>query len=249
MGYANAAFFSGFGFGPLIGGVLSEHLGMDAAFLAMGVLSLLAFAITIFFLPSIKPKHSTTSYPSFGEMSRSGMIIGLFSFRFTLSLGRSIFFIFLPILATYSLGLRPSLVGILLAVNILLMSLLGIPSGRIADRLSRRFLVVVGCLVSSMFLVAVPLGNTFGLLLALAVLGSVGNAIAIPAASALAVEQGKKYGMGSSIALFSMAFSIGMVVGPITGGVIADFTGINSAFYFGAVITLVGAGLFTWFSR
>jgi multidrug resistance protein len=249
MGYANAAFFSGFGFGPLIGGVLSEHLGMDAAFLAMGVLSLLAFTITIFFLPSIKPKQSTTSYPSFGEMSRSGMIIGLFLFRLTLSLGRSIFFIFLPILATYSLGLRPSLVGILLAVNILLMSLLGIPSGRIADRLSRRFLVVVGCLVSSMFLVAVPLGNTFGLLLALAVLGSVGSAIAIPAASALVVEQGKKYGMGSSIALFSMAFSIGMVVGPVTGGVIADFTGINSAFYFGAVITLVGAGLFTWFSR
>ena len=249
MGYANAAFFSGFGFGPLIGGVLSEHLGMDAAFLAMGVLSLLAFTITIFFLPSIKPRQSTTSYPSFGEMSRSGMIIGLFSFRLTLSLGRSIFFILLPILATYSLGLRPSLVGILLAVNILLMSLLGIPSGRIADRLSRRFLVVVGCLVSSMFLVTVPLGNTFGLLLVLAILGSVGSAIAIPAASALVVEQGKKYGMGSSIALFSMAFSIGMVVGPITGGVIADFTGINSAFYFGAVITLVGAGLFTWFSR
>jgi len=249
MGYANAAFFSGFGFGPLIGGVLSEHVGMYAAFLAMGVLSLLAFTITIFFLPSIKPKQSTTSYPSFGEMSRSGMIIGLFSFRFTLTLGRSIFFIFLPILATYSLGLRPSLVGILLAVNILLMSLLGIPSGRIADRLSRRFLVVVGCLVSSIFLMLVPLGNTFGLLLVLAVLGSVGNAIAIPAASALVVEQGKKYGMGSSIALFSMAFSIGMVVGPITGGVIADFTGINSAFYFGAVITLVGAGLFTWFSR
>ena len=249
MGYANAAFFGGFGFGPLIGGVLSEYLGMDVAFLAMGILSLLAFAIVIFFLPAIKPKQSATSYPSFREMSRSGMIVGLFTFRFTLTLGRSIFFIFLPILATYSLGLRPSLVGILLAVNILLMSLLGIPSGRIADRLSRRFLVVVGCLVSSIFLMVVPLGNTFGLLLALAVLGSVGSAIAIPAASALVVEQGKKYGMGSSIALFSMAFSIGMVVGPITGGVIADFTGINSAFYFGAVITLVGAGLFTWFSR
>ncbi|MFC1987181.1 MFS transporter [Chloroflexota bacterium] len=249
MGYANAAFFSGFGFGPLIGGVLSEHLGMDAAFLAMGVLNLLAFTIVIFFLPVIKPKQSATSYPSFREMSRSGMIIGLFSFRFTLTMGRSIFFIFLPILATNSLGLSPSLVGILLAVNILLMSLLGIPSGRIADHFNRRYLVVGGCLVSAIFLIVVPLGNTFGLLLAIAVLGSVGNAIAIPAASALAVEQGRKYGMGSSIALFSMAFSIGMVVGPIAGGAIADFAGINSAFYFGVMIILVGASLFTWFSR
>ena len=249
MGYANAAFFSGFGFGPLMGGVLSEHLGIDVAFLAMGVLSLLAFTITIFFLPEIKPKQSATYSPSFREMSRSGMIVGLFTFRLTLTLGRTIFFIFLPILAANSLGLRPSLVGILLAVYILLMSLLGIPSGRIADRLSRRFLVVGGCLVSSVFLMVVPLGNTFGLLLALAVLGSVGNAIAVPAASALMVEEGRKYGMGSSIALFSMALSIGMVVGPIAGGAIADFAGINSAFYFGAVITLVGAGLFTWLSR
>jgi MFS family permease len=95
----------------------------------------------------------------------------------------------------------------------------------------------------------VPLGNTFGLLLAIAVLGSVGNAIAIPAASALAVEQGRRFGMGSSIALFSMAFSIGMVVGPIIGGVIADSAGINSAFHFGVTILLVGAGLFAWFSR
>jgi MFS family permease len=249
MGYANAAFFSGFGFGPLMGGVLSEHLGIDAAFLAMGVLSLLAFTVTIFFLPAIDPKRSATYYPSFGEMSRSSMTISLFTFRLTLTIGRTIFFIFLPILAANNLGLRPSLVGIILAVNILLMSLLGIPSGRIADRLSRRFLVVCGCLVSSIFLMAVPQGYTFGLLLALAVLGSMGSAIAVPAASALVVEEGRKYGMGSSIALFSMALSIGMVVGPIVGGAITDFAGINSAFYFGAVITLVGAGLFAWFSR
>ena len=249
MGYANAAFFSGFGFGPLMGGVLSEHLGINAAFLAMGGLSLLAFVIAVFFLPEITPKQSATSYPSFRDMSRSGMMSGLFTFRLTLTLGRSIFFIFLPILVAGNLGLRSSLVGVLLAVHILLMSLLGIPLGRIADRLNRRFLVVSGCLVSSVFLVAVPLGQNFGLLLALAVLGSVGSAIAVPAASALVVEEGRKYGMGFSIALFSMALSIGMVVGPIVGGAIADFVGINSAFYFGAVMTLLGAGLFTWLSR
>ncbi|MFC1951727.1 MFS transporter [Chloroflexota bacterium] len=249
MGYTNAAFFSGFGFGPLMGGVLSEHLGINTAFIAMGGLSLLAFVITIFFLPEITPKQSATSYPSFRDMSRSGMMNGLFTFRLALTLGRSIFFIFLPILAAGNLGLRSSLIGVLLAIHILFMSLLGIPFGRIADRVSRRFLVVSGGLISSVFLVAVPLGQNFGLLLALAVLGSVGSAIAVPAASALVVEEGRKYGMGFSVALFSMALSIGMTVGPIVGGAIADFVGINSAFYFGAVMTLLGAGLFTWLSR
>ena len=249
MGYANAAFFSGFGFGPLMGGVLTEHLGMNAAFLSMGILSLLAFVIAVFFLPEIAPKRSATSYPSFRDLSRSGMMSGLFTFRLTITAGRAIFFTFLPILAAGILDLRSSLVGVLLATHILLISLLAIPSGRIADRLSRRFLVVCGCLVNSLFLLAVPLGQDFGLLLGLAVFGSLGSAIAIPAASALAVEEGRKYGMGLTIALFSMSQSIGMVVGPVVGGAIADFVGINSAFYFGAVVTLLGAGLFAWLSR
>ncbi|MFC2002174.1 MFS transporter [Chloroflexota bacterium] len=249
MGYANAAFLGGFGFGPLMGGVLNEHLGINAAFLAMGGLSLLAFVIAVFFLPESAPKQSAASYPSFRDISRSGMTSGLFTFRLTLTFGRATFFTFLPILAAGNLGLRSSLVGILLAAHILLMSLLTIPSGRIADRMSRRFLVVCGGLISSLFLVAVPVGQNFGLLLMLAILGSTGSAIAIPAASALAVEEGRKYGMGFSIALFSMSQSIGMVVGPIAGGAITDFVGITSAFYFGAVVTLLGAGLFMWLSR
>ncbi|MFC1846022.1 MFS transporter [Chloroflexota bacterium] len=249
MGYANAAFLGGFGFGPLMGGVLTDYMGIDVAFLAMGGLSLLAFAVCVFLLPETSRQHSRDSYPSFKEMSQRGMISGLFTLRLTLTIGRATFFTFLPILAAGRLGLSTSLIGILLAVHILLMSLLGIPSGRIADRLNRRFLVVCGCLVSFVFLILVPIGDNFGLLLTLAILGSLGNAIAVPAASALMVEEGRTYGMGSAIALFSVAMSIGMVVGPVLGGVVIDFAGLNSAFYFGAVITLVGAGLFTWLSR
>ncbi len=249
MGYANAAFFSGFGFGPLMGGVLAEHLGINAAFISMGSLSLLAFVITAFFLPEISPRQSAPHYPSLIEMSRSSIMGGLFTFRLFLTMGRTTFFTFLPIFATFSLALRPSIVGILLTVFSLLTALLGIPSGRIADRVSRRFLIITGCLVSFVFLIGVPLADNFGVLLALVVLGSLGSAIAVPAGSALAVEEGRKYGMGSSIAYYSMAVSIGMVIGPIAGGAIADLTGINSVFYFGAVMTLLGAGLFTWLSR
>jgi len=61
MGYANAAFFSGFGFGPLMGGVLAEHLGMDVAFFTMGGLSLLAFFIAIFFLPEVSQQKLAAS--------------------------------------------------------------------------------------------------------------------------------------------------------------------------------------------
>jgi DHA1 family multidrug resistance protein-like MFS transporter len=245
MGYSNAAFFGGFGFGPLMGGVLTEHLGMNFAFITMAGLNLVAFFIAVFFLPEIsRKKLAAQPYLSFKEMSRSGKMTGLFGFRLTLTLGRSSFFTFLPVFAAIGLGLRPNLIGVMLAIHILLVSLLGIPSGRIADRLNRRTLVVIGCLVSFAYLALIPLAYNL-----LCILGSFGSAIAVPAASALTVEEGRKFGMGAAIAMFTVALSIGMAVGPILSGLIVDFTSINAAFYFGAVMMLVGAGFFAWFTR
>jgi len=250
MGYSNAAFFGGFGFGPLMGGVLTEHLGMDIAFATMGGLNLLAFFIAVFFLPEISRKKLAASpHLSFREMSQSSTMAGLFGFRLALTLGRASFFTFLPILAAIGLGLRLNLIGVLLAIHILLLSLLGIPSGRIADRVDRRALVIIGCFISFTYLALIPLAHNFGQLLALCTLGSLGSAISVPAASALTVEEGRKFGMGSAIAMFTVALSIGMAVGPILSGVIVDFTNINAAFYFGAVMALVGAGFFAWFTR
>ena len=134
-------------------------------------------------------------------------------------------------------------------ISILLLALLGIPSGRIADRFSRRALVVSGCLISFAYLAVIPLAHDFCQLLALCALGSLGGAISLAAASALVVEEGRKYGMGSAIAMFSMALSIGMAVGPILGGAIVDLANIDSVFYFGATMALLGAGLFMWFTR
>ncbi|MFC1916497.1 MFS transporter, partial [Chloroflexota bacterium] len=250
MGYSNAAFLGGFGFGPLMGGVVAEHLGMDIAFLAMGGFSLLAFFIALIFLPEISRRKLAASPPlSFKEMSQSSTMVGLFSYRLAFTLGRASFFTFLPIFAVVYLGLRVNLIGVLVAIYLLLAALLGIPSGRIADRFSRRFMVVIGCLISFTFLALVPLALDFWHLLLLCILGSLGGAMSLSASSALVVEEGRKYGMGTTIAVFTMALSIGMAAGPILGGVIADFVDIKSVFYFGAAVTLVGAVLFIWLTR
>ena len=135
MGYFNAAFFTGFGFGPLLGGVLTDHFGMTVAFSTMGGLNLLAFLIAVLFLPEIKQREMAASpHASFRDIGTSSIIKGLVSFRLAFALGRGAFVAFLPILAGIYLGLPPSLIGIILTVNILVMSLFQIYGGTIADR-------------------------------------------------------------------------------------------------------------------
>ena len=131
----------------------------------------------------------------------------------------------------------------------LLTSILQAYSGNIADRFNRRALVVAGCLINLSFLALIPSTHIFWQLLVLCLIGGLGGAIAMPAASALAVGEGRRYGMGSTMGLFAMAFSMGMGIGPLLSGVINDTININSVFYFAATMVLTGASLFIWFTR
>ena len=250
MGYTNAAFFSGFGVGPLMGGVLTEYFGMDVAFLAMGGFNLLAFFIAVFFLPESSRKTLAAGpHLSYKEISNSGIVKGLFSHRLSFSISRAVFITFIAIFAVTSLGLSLTHVGILLVVRILLQSLLAIPAGKIADRFNKRALVIFGTIISFTHLALVPLSYNFWQLLALSALGGLGGAISMLASSAMTVEEGRKYGMGSAIAIISMALSLGMILGPILGGVMVDLMDVSAAFYFGAIMALLGAGSFIWFTR
>lgn len=250
QGYATAAFFSGFGFGPLMGGVLTEHFGMTVPFLAMSGLNLLAGLIALIFLP--ESTHRLTSRDSqrlsFKEMSTSGIIKGLFSFRLVQAVGRGGIATFLPIFASM-IGLSISLIGILITINILSVTLVTPLGGIIADRFNRRTLIIFSSFLFTILLVAIPHTNNFGQLLVVLLIQGLSASLSMPAAAALTVEEGRKYGMGSTMSIFFLAMSIGMAIGPIISGGIADLLNVDSVFYFGAIMGLIGTGFFIWFTR
>ncbi len=250
MGYFNTAFFAGFGCGPLMGGVLTDHFGMAVAFGTMGALNLLAFLTVVFYLPEVRlSKSAAGAPPSFKEMSTSDMVKGLFGFQLAFSVGRGTFATFLPIFAAIYFGLNLTHIGILLAVNILMMAFLQIYGGNIADRFNRKALVIIGGLVNISYLALIPLGGNFWYLLGICALGGVAGAISTPALSALTVEEGRRFGMGSTVAIIAMSLSMGIAIGPLLGGVIYDFINVNSVFYFAAIVGVIGTGLFAWLAR
>ena len=250
MGYANAAFFSGFGFGPLIGGTLTEQFGMNAAFYSMGSLTLLASIIAFLFLPEIyRQKTVESRHYSYREMSRSNMVKGIFSIRLVQAIGRGSIMTFLPVFAGTYVGLSTSLIGVLIAVTVLLMSLLAPIGGRIADRFKRRNLVVIGSVIFLSSLATIPMAESFWQLLGVSFAIGIGGAVSMPAVTALAVEQGRTYGMGSTMAMLMLAMSLGMIIGPIMAGVIADTMNIYSVFYLIAGVIVAGTGLFLRFTR
>jgi DHA1 family multidrug resistance protein-like MFS transporter len=252
MGWANAFFFSGFGFGPLIGGVVTEHFGMTTAFLILISLNMFAFIVALFFLPEVTQRkvgeQDKGPHLSYREMSASNMVRGLFSFRFVQSLGRAGMAAFLPIYAA-TIGLSTSTIGILLTINILSVTVFSPIGGRMADRLNRRTLTIFTSVIFTALLTIVPIAINFWHLLLLLLFQGMSSAVAMPAATALSVEEGRRFGMGSTMSIFFLAQSVGMAIGPIISGAIDDAFSINWVFYFAGIMGVIGTALFAWFSR
>lgn len=238
MGLYNATFVIGFGSGPLLGGIVSDHFSMNAAFYIMGFLNLASFLSVLFFLPEIKDRKQSMAQFSFRDITKSNITRGIFSFQLGASADRGIMTTFTPVFAVAVAGLSTSLIGTLLTVTIVINSLLQIPSGRIADRFNRKILVVIGGLGLVIHMILLPLSNGFWLLLFLLILGAIFDATSALPAMAAIVQEGRKYGMGITTSVSMMGQGLGMGLAPIIAGAVVDATDVKFAYYVAAAITL-----------
>jgi MFS family permease len=242
MGLFTVSLFTGFGFGPLIGGFLQDFYSVNAAFVVMGTLCALSFFLVLFWLPSSHSHHppQRAAPASFRNILKGRQIKGIICYRFISAFARATVLTFLPLYASYHLNMSGFQIGLVISAGVLLTSIMQYPYGRLADAVSRRNLLLFGNLLYSLTIIFFPFTRSFMQVLGLNLLMGILGAISIPAASALVVAEGKKYGMGSTMAVFNVAMSLGLGTGPIVSGLIHDAAGIKAVFYFSAFVGIAG---------
>ncbi len=244
MGVFNVAVFTGFGSGPILGGFIYEYYGYEMVFYAMAAISALALVL-LFFLPESKGRPKPVPVLSmYRNVVKSRMVLALFSHRVVLSAGRATAMAFLPILAINEWDISEKYVGIVLSAPILLPNLLQPVFGWVADRANRIIMVVFGSLGATMCYFLIPHTGTFSLLLLVCASMGLFGAVSIPAATAIAVTEGRDYGMGEVMAFFNMGMPIGHAIGFMLTGWIMDAFGIISLFYFSGFVGIFGVALF-----
>jgi MFS family permease len=249
MGFATAAFFSGFGFGPLMGGLVTEHFGMNTAFIIMAGLNMLSFIIVLLFLPKVQERIKGEEFNlSLKEMSASSVVRGLLTVRMGEALGRGSMFTFMPIFGV-AIGLSVSLIGVLVSVNTLSITLFSPVAGLIADRFSRRTLAVLGISGFGLLILLIPFAGNFWQMLIILLAQGLVVSVYVSATNAIGVDEGRKYGMGSVMSVMFLGMGIGMGIGPIIAGWVEGMIGLKAVFYWGGLICLVGTALFFLFTR
>jgi MFS family permease len=155
----------------------------------------------------------------------------------------------------YSIHKNPFDLGLVGLAEFVPLPLLALPSGQLADRISRRLvlaisLVISVCVAVGLLLVTLHGANALEPFLVLAVLDGCAQALGSPAQRALVPELVEPEQMSSAFALRSVGLQMATVAGPALGGLIfalspAAVYGVAVVLYvvaFGCTIALHRAG-------
>ena len=246
MGILNIALFAGIGGGPVIGGLFLDAAGINAPFYAMAAMSAVSLLLVLIFLPPRREEGESWAGPSifavFLQMMKSTRVMGILLSRMSSMIIMIPSMAFLPVLMSLFMEATGVQIGIVVTCRTLVNALLQVPFGRMVDRFSKVALLVVGNLIISSTLFLVPMADSFIQLIVLFTFIGIGEAIVWPCLGVLAVEEGRHYGQGCMMGVFSMAMSAGIFLGSIGAGAVMDLLGLGYAFYAVSVFLVCATG-------
>jgi MFS transporter, DHA1 family, multidrug resistance protein len=248
MGLFNMSVFCGLSLGPLIGGGINDFVSLDVAFLSMGGLAMVGFALSLWLLPPRASERVVArgkAPVAWRWLIKDREVAGIFAFRFAYTAAIGMIWAFLPVFADAEFSLNSSSIGVLVMLGVFVSGLIHTPMGLAADRFNRHGMVIGGGVIAAGGVFYFKVAQGFGDMFIANLIFGLGGGISMPALMALAVLKGHKTeSMGSVMALLTMAHSLGMLFGSIVAGLTMDALQLRQAFFFGGLI--MGLGVITF---
>ena len=226
----------GFSIGPLIGGLIIAHINYDSLFWIDGATCMIA-AIALFML--LKPKAVAKDEPKIPEVIegvspyRNPLYMLLFVIMVLSSITFVQYFSVMPLYWKTDYLLTEDSIGWLLFINGAIIVVFEMPLVAWLEKIniSKTMAVFWGGVFLGFSFLVVNLTTGIWILVAGMVLMTIGEMIASPFASTLALQMAPKGRKGSYMALFSMSFSISHMVGHNGGMNLANSFGFDITWY------------------
>ena len=198
FGTFNMFFFMGFGIGPVIGGAVYDLAGLNANFLlmfALGLVAALTVALTVREPASEQRSGGKRGFREMLHLAHDHSFLAILVARGGLAAGMSSFTAFMPLVATGH-GLDILGVGMCLTANVLLSTAMQRPAGWLADRLPRLPLAVGGLALAGVMKTLIPWGTDLFSLMLLCMAEGVFAGTSLPAPHRHGREPGQGPGHG-----------------------------------------------------
>lgn len=240
----------GFSVGPALGGLLITYFSYSSIFWVDGLTCLIAAFIIIQFLHQKTPveravvKQETSKQSPYHDIRFLVFWFAMFLFAFAFMQ----FFSTMPLYFSQILKLDEDKIGLLLALNGLLIFLTEMPIVHALEksRLDDLKIVIGGFVLLMLSFLILNFGSWIGLAIGGIVLMTFGEMFGLPFSNSYALDRAKLGSQGAYMALYSLSFSIAHTIGPNFGIRFSARFGFESTWYLMAGICLI-AGLILFF--
>jgi predicted MFS family arabinose efflux permease len=216
--------------GPPLSGFLDQHAGPSTPFLLGAGLVALDAAGRAFLLPEAEPERGPRL--PFGQLLANPTIR---LFAGAMALGSCLWALLestLPLDLDGRLGLSASRIGLCFAAAALAHTCTSPLIGRLSDRIGRVKVLRVGLLLTMLWLpLTALLPRAWMVVVAMMALGSTASFVMSPCSPAVAdqVERQGSQSFASAFSILNLAYSVGMMIGPLAGGALVQGLGLPLA--------------------
>jgi MFS family permease len=157
---------------------------------------------------------------------------------FMWGIGEGMFFNFVPIRLETEFLLSKQQVGFALGAFGFFMAITHIPGGHLSDRIGRRPMLITAWLLGVVSTLMMGLAKSLPLYLVGLALYGVTAFVASPLSSYVTAARGK-WEVGTALSLTTATYSLGMALGPVSGGWIAEQYGMSTSYLVAFAIFVV----------
>jgi MFS family permease len=247
MGAFNTVFFLGIALGPLLGGFIASAFGHDAVFTSWTGVALLGAMLCVLTLrESARDRHArAASAPAprsaDAPLIKPGMLITFAAGCVVRARGgmcASFNNALLPLYAIVLFGATPEMIGSIMFIHGVGLALFNIPGGMMSDRMGRRLPALAGSLVATAGVLWYSAANGYWALFVAVGLAGAGSAFSSPAVAALTADVCDPKRRGEAFGYFLTSFNLGMVLGSLVFGFVAEWVGLWGAVFTWGVTSL-----------
>ena len=257
LGQYSSATLMGRSLAPLTGGIIISYfaaypglISYQVVYFVAFLVAIPAFAITLLYsekdhhkIVFLQFKEFTLSFRTFfgDRVLRATALVEMATY---FSFGA--FETFLPVFL-FDRGFAGFEIGIIFAVQVVLMAVTKPLFGRVADRVDKRFQILAGLFMIGVSVAVIPYFSQFSAFLLLSVTAGFGLSLSTVATGAYTGEIAAKKEIGASMGALSSTMDIGHSLGPLITGLIIGITlSYPAGFMAGLVLTLFTAVFFIW---
>ena len=248
-------FLVGVGLGPAPGGLLADHIGIRAPFIAYAVFSALAGVTAMLWIAETRPATAPrplVARPGAPVVAASGwavaatpafVLVSAVSFVQTFARTGALFNV-VPLLGSERLGLSATQIGLTLTLVSMIQLAVIYHAGVLSDRFGRRPVIWPSTILSGVSMAAFALSGSEGAFFASALLWGMASGISGPSPAAYVADLAPAELRGRMFGLYRACSDAGYIVGPLLLGWLTARSGFNAPLLLTAAMFIIFGVLF-----